>query len=307
MATMYLADRLLETYATDARVKRIVDNVDIYIVPVVNPDGYDYTRTVNSQWRKNRRDNPGTTCDGVDLNRNWGFQWGFDNVGSSGNQCDETYRGTAGFSEPELAGLKTQLDTIAGQGRLKAHVDVHANAQMILSVWGFRTSPPPPDLPVMNTLGQLMQTGMASVRGTVYPYGQGSVILYLNNGNARDYSYGVNNALAWTIELDGVSFQPAVSEILPISRELWNAFLPLSEYFIPAIPACYANCDQSTTAPVLNAGDFTCFLDGFRAGLSLSAAAQVTSYSNCDQSTTAPVLNAGDFTCFLTKFRAGCP
>jgi hypothetical protein len=61
---------------------------------------------------------------------------------------------------------------------------------------------------------------------------------------------------------------------------------------------CYANCDASTTAPVLNVGDFTCFLQRFAAG---------ESYANCDQSTTAPVLNVGDFTCFLQRFAAGCP
>jgi hypothetical protein len=61
---------------------------------------------------------------------------------------------------------------------------------------------------------------------------------------------------------------------------------------------CYPNCDNSTVAPVLNVGDFTCFLQRF-------AAAE--SYANCDNSTIAPVLNVGDFTCFLQRFAAGCP
>jgi hypothetical protein len=61
---------------------------------------------------------------------------------------------------------------------------------------------------------------------------------------------------------------------------------------------CYANCDSSTTAPILNVGDFTCFLQRFAAG---------DSYANCDQSTQPPVLNVGDFTCFLQSFAAGCP
>lgn len=60
---------------------------------------------------------------------------------------------------------------------------------------------------------------------------------------------------------------------------------------------CYANCDDSTSAPILNALDFGCFLTKFAAG---------DSYANCDNSTNAPVLNALDFGCFLTKFAAGC-
>jgi uncharacterized protein (TIGR03118 family) len=63
------------------------------------------------------------------------------------------------------------------------------------------------------------------------------------------------------------------------------------------VPPCEANCDGSTTAPLLTAADFTCFLDRFRAG---------DSRANCDGSTTPPVLTASDFTCFLAKFRSGC-
>ncbi len=63
-------------------------------------------------------------------------------------------------------------------------------------------------------------------------------------------------------------------------------------------PACYANCDNSTTAPTLNVLDFACFLNRFAAG---------DSYANCDGSTTAPVLNVLDFACFLNTFAAGCP
>ncbi|MEX2219432.1 MAG: hypothetical protein WD749_11830 [Phycisphaerales bacterium] len=61
---------------------------------------------------------------------------------------------------------------------------------------------------------------------------------------------------------------------------------------------CYANCDDSTTAPVLNVADFGCFLTRYAAG---------EAYANCDQSTTAPALNVADFGCFLTKYAAGCP
>jgi hypothetical protein len=63
-------------------------------------------------------------------------------------------------------------------------------------------------------------------------------------------------------------------------------------------PPCYPNCDASTTPPVLNVADFTCFLQKFAAG---------DAYANCDGSTQAPVLNVADFTCFLQRFAAGCP
>jgi hypothetical protein len=71
-------------------------------------------------------------------------------------------------------------------------------------------------------------------------------------------------------------------------------------------PHCYANCDQSTTPPILNVADFTCFLQSFADGQSLDPNVQLTHYANCDQSTQQPVLNVADFTCFLQKMAAGC-
>jgi hypothetical protein len=62
--------------------------------------------------------------------------------------------------------------------------------------------------------------------------------------------------------------------------------------------ACYANCDNSTSAPILNANDFQCFLNKY--------AAQDPG-ANCDGSTAPPALNANDFQCFLNAYAAGCP
>jgi hypothetical protein len=75
---------------------------------------------------------------------------------------------------------------------------------------------------------------------------------------------------------------------------------------VPVNCACYANCDGSTTPPVVNTGDFTCFLQQYSAAVVLPAAGQQTHYANCDASTTFPMVNTADFTCFLQKYAAGC-
>jgi hypothetical protein len=62
--------------------------------------------------------------------------------------------------------------------------------------------------------------------------------------------------------------------------------------------SCYANCDGSTAAPILNVNDFICFQQKFAAG---------DSYANCDGSTAAPILNVNDFICFQQQFASGCP
>jgi hypothetical protein len=67
---------------------------------------------------------------------------------------------------------------------------------------------------------------------------------------------------------------------------------------VARVYVCPANCDGSTTAPVLNVADFSCFLNLFASG---------STAANCDCSTTVPVLNVADFSCFLNRFAGGCP
>ena len=98
MVGMYVAESFITGYGNDTLITELVDELEIFVIPVVNPDGYVYTWGPQRLWRKNRRDNGNGTF-GVDLNRNWGYEWG--GVGSSGDPGSGTYRGTAPFSEPE--------------------------------------------------------------------------------------------------------------------------------------------------------------------------------------------------------------
>jgi hypothetical protein len=76
-----------------------------------------------------------------------------------------------------------------------------------------------------------------------------------------------------------------------------QAFLVYGPTFVRLYVTCYANCDLSTNAPLLNANDFNCFLNKYAAD---------DPYANCDGSTVPPILNANDFQCFLNKYAAGC-
>jgi murein tripeptide amidase MpaA len=257
MTTMYFLEHLLTGYGSDPRITDLVNGIDFHIVPVANPDGYEHVWNVNLMWRKNRRENIGSNCRGVDLNRNWSFQWGNSN-GSSGDPCNETYRGTAGFSEPETTALATVIDQLATEGRFKVHMDIHSYATQLLSPWGYTTNPPP-HLQMMHHLARTIRDNIVTHRGTNYQYGQGSVILYVVSGGSRDYSYGVHGAMGWTIELPGTSFHPPASEILPVAQETQLGLLALAETYLP-VPSPGACCTISgclVTSPAMcdaNAG-----------------------------------------------------
>ena len=93
-------------------IRRLLSQRELWFVPIVNPDGYDYTFTApgNRLWRKNLRDNDGdgqiTEQDGVDPNRNWPTKWNYDLEGASGDRTNETYHGSGPGSEPEVQALR---------------------------------------------------------------------------------------------------------------------------------------------------------------------------------------------------------
>ena len=128
---MYLADWLVSSYGTDDIATRLIDDVEWFILPVMNPDGYVWTWTDNRMWRKNRRDNGDDTV-GVDLNRNWGYEWGGN--GSSGNPSSSTYRGPEPFSEPETQAMR---DFILAHPNIVAYIDYHSYSELILWPWGY--------------------------------------------------------------------------------------------------------------------------------------------------------------------------
>jgi hypothetical protein len=144
--TRRLLHHVLDGYATDPALTRLVDTTELWFLPVANPDGYDYTFTEgNRLWRKNLRDNNGdgqiTSGDGVDLNRNFAEKWGYDNEGSSDDPGSETFRGARAGSEPETQAL----DTLFHKVGFEFLVNYHSAAQLLLYGIGWQVSTPSPD------------------------------------------------------------------------------------------------------------------------------------------------------------------
>ena len=115
-----------------ADIKLILETLDLYLVPCINPDGREFVMSGDGLWRKNRRDNPGTSCDGVDLNRNLDILWGVTEGQTSCAPCADTYCGPAVFSEPEPRNVRHLLDTY----RIDCFVDVHSYSELVLYPWG---------------------------------------------------------------------------------------------------------------------------------------------------------------------------
>ncbi len=203
---------LLENYDSDSDIQTLVDNTEMYFVPVINVDGYIYNETTNPNgggyWRKNRRNNGDGTY-GVDLNRNYSYQWG--GAGTSGSS-GETYPGTAGFSEPETQAIKWFCE----QHNFVMALNNHTYSELLLYPFGYASNIPTPDDATFDAISQLMvsQNGYTN---------QISSDLYPASGVSDDWMYGDtsthNKIFAMTPEI-GYAFWPSQSDIIPICKEM---------------------------------------------------------------------------------------
>jgi murein tripeptide amidase MpaA len=218
---------LAENYAVNPDVKRLVDQSQIWIVPLVNPDGLEYTIHVYRYWRKNRRDN-GKGDFGVDLNRNYGYKWGVDDAGSDPNPASYVYRGPAPFSEPETQAIRD----LFLRKNFRSLISYHSFSQTILYPWGYTDKVAPDTEAQMREIAAAMSAKIQSVNGRFYEYGQSGKILYVTNGDVTDWAYALSGIPAYTIELPpideiGGGFFNREEDIAPILQENLPAALYL--------------------------------------------------------------------------------
>lgn len=203
---------LLENYSSDSDIQTLVDNTEMYFVPVINVDGYIYNETTNPNgggyWRKNRRNNGDGTY-GVDLNRNYSYEWGGSGTSGSGG---ETYPGTSGFSEPETQAIKWFCE----QHSFIMALNNHTYSELLLYPFGYAANTPTPDDEAFQAISSLMvsQNGYTN---------QISADLYPASGVSDDWMYGDTSThdkiFAMTPEI-GYAFWPSQSDIIPICKEM---------------------------------------------------------------------------------------
>ncbi len=211
---LMLAQDLASRYGVDEEITELLDSREIYLVPIVNPDGLAQNDW-GGMWRKNRHLNYDGSY-GVDLNRNYPYMWG--GGGSSGIPTDETYRGPAAGSEPETQAMMALIDAHA----FVTGNSFHSFGGLTLYPWGYTTDPAP-DGAAFGQLGEWL------VLYNGYVPGQPGAVLYPVSGGSIDWSYGdAGHApiFAFSNEIGGDAdgFWPSESRRGPLFQEnLWPA------------------------------------------------------------------------------------
>eukprot|EP00727_Mastigamoeba_balamuthi_P006186 m51a1_g2187 putative mast cell carboxypeptidase a (447) ;mRNA; r:115262-116969 len=206
---------LLNEYAANTNgVREILDKQTVYIVPCYNPDGYEYSRTVDRMWRKNRGKLNGTVV-GIDLNRN--FDDGHWGIGASDNTSEETYMGPHPWSEPETRGISNWILSMKNR---KTFIDFHSFAGQILRPYGWSTADCP-DEHYLKWVGDTMSLLAGNNKSYVSMKGMD---LYPVGGATDSWAYEAGHILhSYTIEIAGNDFVVNESDIPLRGPEMYPA------------------------------------------------------------------------------------
>nr|XP_026493332.1 carboxypeptidase B-like [Vanessa tameamea] len=220
---LYLIHRLVN----DPDARKELDGVDWYILPVVNPDGYEYTRTsrANRLWRKTRSKNSQFECFGVDGNRNYGFKWAVSGV--STNPCDkETYAGPKPFSEVETQMVRNIM--MENSKRMKLYVSLHSYGQYLVYPWGYTGEYLPKEWKKLDTMARIVSDAVQKAGGQPFKVLSAGK-WYAAAGGSDDFAYGaVGVPYSYTMELtSGFEFiypERLLRTVLPQYYEGFRAF-----------------------------------------------------------------------------------
>ncbi|NWH30621.1 CBPO Carboxypeptidase, partial [Chloropsis hardwickii] len=192
----WFVKEILQNYKTDPKISRFLQNLDLYVLPVLNIDGYIYSWEEDRLWRKNRSPYENGTCYGTDLNRNFNSSWG--SVGVSFNCSSDVFCGSGPESEPETRAVAQFIKN--RKSDILCYLTIHSYGQLILTPYGSTTKPP-------NNYEELIQVAKEAAAaltgkyGTSYRVGSTALILYNNSGSSRDWAHKIGIPLSYTFEL----------------------------------------------------------------------------------------------------------
>ena len=193
---------LTDNYLVGPEITDLVDNREMYFLPIINPDGYARNEETNPQgggmWRKNMSDNNNSGYfeeaeDGVDLNRNFSYMWGYDDIGSSPEPSSATYRGPEAFSEPEVSAIRDFVNS----REFTIALFYHAYGNKYVHSWGY-------DFYYTDAQDVLSEMGWTMAEYNNFTTGPSWLNLYTVNGAANDWMYGDSShseIISYTVEV----------------------------------------------------------------------------------------------------------
>ncbi|XP_017694719.1 PREDICTED: carboxypeptidase A2-like [Lepidothrix coronata] len=228
-SALWIANQIASGYGSDSSITSLLDKMDLFLLPVANPDGFVYTHTSNRMWRKTRSKNAGSVCYGVDPNRNWDA--GFGGPGASSWPCSDSYHGPSAESEVEV---KSVADFIRNHGNFKAFLTLHSYSQLLMYPYGYKCTRPD-DYAELESLGRAAANAIKSVYGTTFQVGPICSTIYQASGGSIDWAYDIGIKYSFAFELRDTGrygFLLPANQIVPAATETWMGLRKIMEHVL---------------------------------------------------------------------------
>ncbi|XP_061492978.1 mast cell carboxypeptidase A-like [Rhineura floridana] len=227
----WFVKQAVTTYGKDKVMTKLLNNLNFYILPVFNIDGYIWTWTEDRMWRKNRANNSNSSCIGTDLNRNFDASWGTEDIFSH-DPCEEEYCGPSEESEPETKAvasfIRDHLPAIRG------YISFHSYSQMLMFPYGY-ASKTVPNHDELNEVAKEAVEALSSLYGTKYTYGPIASTIYPCSGSSVDWAYdeGIKHAFVFELrDLGRYGFFLPESKIRSTCKETMLAVKHIANYIL---------------------------------------------------------------------------
>ncbi|XP_050353009.1 carboxypeptidase B-like isoform X1 [Nymphalis io] len=221
---LYTIHRLVENLRDQDR--DLLENIDWIIMPMVNPDGYEYSHTDARLWRRTRSFNAtiSTECWGVDANRN--FDINFNTLGVSSNPCSDIYPGHEAFSELEARYIRDVI--LENIDRMQLYLNVHSFGNYV--VFGYGNTSLPQNVVQLHQVGAAMGAAIDAKKLDKAPFyliGNSNLLMYECSGSSQDYAQAVGVPFSYTLEMAGYEYDFRVPPqyINQINTETWEGIV----------------------------------------------------------------------------------
>ncbi len=163
----YVAWAIITGYGNTNMITKLVDSFDIVVVPVVNPDGYEYTWQTDRLWRKTRQTTNFRFCRGYDLDHAFGYEW---DSKARDEPCSETYGGESAFQAVEARTISAWAHNLIEEGNTEfiGFLDLHSYSQQIMFPFSYSCATDPPNLENLEELAAGLAKAIRLSTGETY-------------------------------------------------------------------------------------------------------------------------------------------
>uniref|UniRef100_A0A096M2P8 Carboxypeptidase B n=3 Tax=Poecilia TaxID=8080 RepID=A0A096M2P8_POEFO len=213
----WFVNEAVTTYGSDSAMTSLLNDMDVYVLPVFNVDGYVYSHTNDRMWRKTRSRNSGSSCVGTDPNRN--FNAGWCTIGASSNPCSDTFCGSTPESEIESKNVANFIRN--NKSTIKAYLTIHSYSQLLLFPYAYTFSLAA-DHSELLKVAEGASAALTSLYGTRYTSGPSAATIYPAAGGSDDWAYDLGVKYSYTFELRDTGYYGFLlpeSQIKPTCEE----------------------------------------------------------------------------------------